>query len=243
MVDTVYLTLNGRGLTRSEYLILDMIATADWSRPIYFTQPGSVEALGGLKDYLQMDGFAYRLVPIKTKAYTLNTGRIDSDYLYDKLMNRFKYGNLKGDIYVDDFINHTINSTQVRTTFARLAKQLVSEGDTVRAIEVLDKVMEEIPYTNVGYSYTTPDLIEALYATGQTNKGDELFNGFKENILENLEYLAGFKGRHYSSVTEQIQQYAYYLQMLEDIAAKAGRAELQEETGRYLDALFGSPNR
>ncbi len=243
MVDTVYLTLNGRGLTRSEYLILDMISTADWSRPIYFTQPSSVDALGGLKDYLQIDGFAYRLVPIKTKGYTLNMGRIDTDYLYDKLMNEFRYGNLKGDIYVDDFIDHTVNSTQVRTTFARLAKKLAAEGDTLRAIKALDKVMEEVPYPNVGYSYTTPDLIEAFYATGQTERGDELFNGFKDNILDNLEYFAQFSGKRYSSVTSQIQQYAYYLQMLEEIAARAGRTELEAEVGSYLDALFGAPGK
>lgn len=241
MVDTIYLTLNGRGLTRSDYLLLDMITTADWSRPIYFTQPSAVEALGGLTDYLQLDGFAYRLVPIKTKGRTLGLGRIDSDYLYDKLMS-FKYGNVKGDVYIDDFVSHTINAAQVRTSFARLAKQLAAEGDTIRAKKALDKVMEEIPYKNVGYSYTTPDLIEAFYATGQTERGDELFTGFKDNLLENILYLSQFDGRRYAAVFSEIRQYAYYLQLLEEIAYKNGRHQLQKEVGRYLDALLGGDN-
>lgn len=239
MVDTVYLTLNGRGLTRSDYLILDMITTADWARPIYFTQPSAVSALGGLSNYLQNDGFAYRLVPIKTPGRTLEMGRIDSDYLYDKLMNTFSFGNLKGDIYVDDFIDHTVNSTQVRTTFARLAKQLAAEGDTVKAVKVLDKVMEEVPFSSVNHSYTTPSLIEAFYTAGLTERGDSLFNDFKDNIIDHLRYYSQFNGKRYESVVSEIQQQAYYLQMLEQIATRYDREALKKEVGEYLDAMFG----
>ena len=78
MVDTIYITIQKSGIDKSELMLLDLLATFDWKRPLYFTQPHNLSAFG-LKDYLQFDGFAYRLVPIKTPSSTYTeVGRIDT---------------------------------------------------------------------------------------------------------------------------------------------------------------------
>ena len=61
------LQLIARGLTKNRILMLDILANFDWKRPIYFT--GGANDDGEyiwLKDYLQLDGLAFKLVPIKT---------------------------------------------------------------------------------------------------------------------------------------------------------------------------------
>ena len=164
MVDTVYLNINPNKhyLTRDELMLIDLLANFDWKRPIYFTQFSSPASLG-LKDYLQLDGFAYRFVPIRTPSAPakktsdyLKVGRIDSEYLYDKLMNQFRYGNIDDPrVYADHTIQTNFRATFTRGLYAQLADQLLAEGDTTRAVEVLDSVVRRIPFSQIRHDYLT----------------------------------------------------------------------------------------
>ena len=172
MVDTIYLTLKGSIVTRDQLMLIDLLAHFDWKRPIYFTQAISPGELG-LRDYLQVDGFVYRLVPIATKGDYLNIGRVDADYLYDKLMNEFSYGNIDDPkVYADYTVHNNFYSTQARTLYARLAKALLEKGDTTRAIEVLDTGIRKIPFSQIRHNYlSTVPIIEAYYMAGAFDKG------------------------------------------------------------------------
>ena len=61
----------------------------DWKRPIYFTGGANAdEEYIWLKDYLQLDGMSYKLVPIKTSnkgKSMFDMGRIDSESMYRKI--------------------------------------------------------------------------------------------------------------------------------------------------------------
>ncbi|MCY0530449.1 hypothetical protein OVV49_30660, partial [Klebsiella pneumoniae] len=119
MVDTVYINLRKSALDKSQLMILDMLANFDWKRPIYTTQPYIMENLG-LLDYLQYDGFSYRLVPILTPATdVLDIGRIDPAYTAPLLLGEsdraFRYGNLADPrVYADYFIQYNLGATHAR---------------------------------------------------------------------------------------------------------------------------------
>ena len=92
-------------------------------RPLYFTVAESAKGIG-LGDYLQTDGFTYQVVPIKTATKSgFEVGRIDTETLYDNLMNNYKYGNVKDPrAYADYFIQTNFNSVRIRNQFAQLGK-------------------------------------------------------------------------------------------------------------------------
>lgn len=235
VVDTITLTLHSSGLSRNQYMLLDMISSTDWSRPIYLTQPESLREFGGFSDHLQLDGMAYRFVPIYTKSQSFNTGRIDSDYLYGKLMNEFQFGNIKDPkVNVDYFTQYTFNATQIQNAFGRLAKQLAAEGDIVRAKEVIARALEELPVSQLGYSYDTIGLIDGMYAAGETEGANDLLNGFKEYLLDNLEYLISFKGDKAKAVSQEIQQEFFYLQQLWILAKQYNQQEIVADIERYV---------
>ncbi|MFI3267361.1 MAG: DUF2723 domain-containing protein [Rikenellaceae bacterium] len=235
MVDTIHLTISSSGLTRAQYMVLDAIATSDWNRPIYITQSHSLADMGNFADYLQHDGFAYRFVPIYTPNKVLNTGRIDSDYLYNKLMNEFEYGNIKDEkVNVDNFISFSFGAVQVRNTFGRLARQLIQEGDTVRARLVIDKVLEEVPFSQIDYSYNDYALIEAMYELGDTELADKTLNDFKTNVLDNVNYYIRFTGDKASSVKSDLNQELYNLQTLWQIAKNHGNEAVTAEIEAYI---------
>ncbi|MFI3261578.1 MAG: DUF2723 domain-containing protein [Rikenellaceae bacterium] len=235
MVDTIHLTISSSGLSRTQYVILDMIATTDWTRPIYVTQPFSLAETGNFADYLQLDGFSYRFVPIHTPSSTLQTGRIDSDYLYNKLVNEFRYGNIKDEkVNVDYFVDYSFGAVQIRNTFGRLAKQLVKEGDVERAKIAIDKVLEEVPFSQIAYSYNDYFLIEAMYETGQVDLADKHLNAFKEDVLSNLTYFVRFTDDKAKGISTDINYAFYNLQSLWQIAKRYGNTSIADEIETYI---------
>lgn len=237
VLDTIFIDIKSDHLTRTDYIILDMIGTADWKRPIYFTQPyAETITKFGLSDYLQYDGFAYRLVPIKTVSEQLNTGRIDTEYLYDKLMNKFRYGNLwDTNIYVDDFIRTSVRASRVRGGFARLANQLISEGDTLRAVEVIKKGLTEIPIKNISFDYMTYDLLEAMYKVGMVEHANEILIGEANNLLEYIEYYGSLPEVQVKLMSNEVNMTLSGIYNLYAIASNNGQAEIVEELKEFAD--------
>ncbi len=145
MVDTIELTLPKGYIDITQLVLLDLLSNFDWKRPIFFTYPRLVSDLG-LGDWLQADGWAYRLVPIKTSNDQISAGRIDTELTYDLLMNKYKYGNAGAPgVYVDWHSVVNLRFVYNYHTFTRLANQLIDEGDKERAIKVLDRALIEYP--------------------------------------------------------------------------------------------------
>lgn len=202
--DTLYINLkqNG-GLRIDEMMMFDLLANFDWKRPLYFTSIAQLLDFGLVEyndkeawSYLQQDGAGYRFVPIRSKIdQNFSVGRIDTEYLYDNLMNKFSYGNLSNpNRYIDSFIENTVGAVQFRSSFARLADQLLAQGDTTRAIKVLDRVMTEFPVNQFRYDDMIVPIFEAYWKAGEDAKGDALADGYINNALEYMTYFDRFKG-------------------------------------------------
>lgn len=195
MVDTLVMKITKSNLERGEMMLLDLLANFDWKRPLYFTQTHILQALG-LRDYLQYDGFSYRLVPIYTPSPSIiEVGRIDTEYLYDLLMNKYEYGNIADPtVYADNFVQSVFNSALTRTAYARLAKQLMMEGDTVRAVKVMDYGVEQVPFEQIRHSYAlTVPVIEAYYQAGEMDKANEILADYAGSLEEFIDYYLRFE--------------------------------------------------
>lgn len=205
MVDTIYLDIKKDYLLRNELMLVDLLAHFDWKRPIYFTQAFSLEELG-LQNYLQQDGFLYRLVPIVTTSDDfLIKGRVDREYLYDKLMNQYSYGNLSDpDVYADYTVHTNVYSTYVRLQFARLANELIAVGDTARAIEVLDTAVEKVPFSQIRHNYLTRYIVESYYNAGAFDKGNAILEDYAKILEEYMDYYLQFKGKYREVIFTQL---------------------------------------
>ncbi|MBR0330616.1 MAG: DUF2723 domain-containing protein, partial [Alistipes sp.] len=245
MVDTVFLELRGSSIDKNKLMLLDMLANFDWKRPIYLTQIYIMQDLG-LLDYLQFDGYAYRLVPIKTPTKTLTeVGRIDPDYAAPLLRDTFRYGNLKDKrVYVDHFIQYNLQASRARQAFARVAKELLVEERVEEAVALLDKGLEELPTSQIRFTDdNTIPFLEAYYAAGQmgdktaAEKGDRLMVAYVNNAIEYIEHYLTFEGIQADMVDAELTirldelQDAYYL------AAYAKRWDVVRYLNEYYRTL------
>ncbi len=199
IVDYIDIKIEDQAIYKNRLMMLDIIAENNWERPIYF----SGGAFGDddyiwMKDYLQLDGFAYKLVPIKTPIADNNPfdmGRIDSEKMY-QLVKNWKWGNSGNpDVYHD--VETRRNSITYRGHIARLIETLINENELKKAEEIADLGMEKMPVDIFGYYTFLEPFIGAYYEVKAKEKARKLYKNVTLKYQESLTY--------YSRVSEQNQ--------------------------------------
>jgi len=202
----------GSAIYKNRLLMLDIIANNNWERPIYFTGGAfGDEDYIWMKDYLQLDGLCYKLVPIKTpvnKANPFDMGRVDSDLMYDKVMS-WDWGNSGGDIYHDTETRK--NGITYRGNMARLIEQLINEDKFEKAEKVADLAIEKMPVDDFGYYTLLEPFITAYYDIGAKEKGRKLYKDVSRKYQEELTYYSELdeatQTRYISEIVTNIERY------------------------------------
>ncbi len=155
---------------KNELMILDLLATNEWNRPIYFAITVGSDSYMGLDEYFSLEGLAYRLIPVRGVADNQGQrGTVNTAVMYDNMMNKFKWGNMdKPGVYLDE--NNQRMTMNFRNNFARLAQSLLDEGRRDSAIKVLDKCVEVMPQDNVPYNIFMIRVVENYYEAASYNK-------------------------------------------------------------------------
>ena len=184
----------GRGMSRKQVMIYEMLARNNWKRPIYMSVTLGAENYAGLQDYFCLEGLAYRLTPFK-----LGQSRIDTDKMYTNLMKRFKYGNVAmPGIFLDE-TNLRMAQTH-RRMFSILVERLLNEGKKDKALAALRMCEKVLPEATVPYEYADVDLAMLWFRAGDKGKAARVA---KEVARQNWQYL------NWANTLPQETAYAY----------------------------------
>jgi len=205
IVSKMQWTYPKRNMTKADFMVLDLLANNNWERPVYFAMTVGTDNYVGLDKYFQLDGMAFRVVPIETSAQGGATGRIDADILYDKLMNEFVWGNIGAEgVYLDEQnIRMTMN---LRGNFTRLSKELVLRGDSAKATAVLDKCLEVIPKEKVPFNYYALGMIESYYRLDNKVKAREILFNMYEAEMDNIRWFSLLPSDEKATVTNDLRR-------------------------------------
>lgn len=233
--------LKTRYLVKNQMMILDLLATNDWERPVYYTSINSSNTMK-LDNYFQLEGFAYRMVPIKSDG----RGRIDTDILYDNLMNKFKYTNMGNtEVHMDYHIRRTTKIVRLRRVFVRLANALVAEGKTDKAVEVLNKAEEVVPFTVFRPDYFSTPYPDAWYKAGEMDKGDSSLMEVVNVVNQELNFYFSLDEAKMVSVEYEIRYSLETLRKCLSLAYKYKRGDITaeiEELFKTYASQFESPS-
>ena len=217
MLDNIEFNIGSDHLTKKDYMTLDIIANNNWERPIYFaiSSGGRERNTMWLENYLQMEGFAYKLVPIKTPKKSGNTGLVDSEKSYNNF-KKWNYGNLDKITMTYDADRNIARS--YRTSMSRIAKALAIEGDTLKCKEVCDKSLEKIPLSKYEVDYSTASIIESYYIAGYKDKARKLTEDSFSQLIESIKYYVRFSK---DEVVEKEKLYTdSYFRMIANVALR-----------------------
>lgn len=187
--------IKDRAIYKARIMMFDIIQNNNWERPIYFTGGSfSDEDYLWMKEYLQLDGLVYKLVPIKTpinENAPMDMGQIDSDKMYDIVM-KWDWGNgERTDIYHD--VETRRNSITYRTNLSRLMQQLILEEKNEKAEKVIELALTKMPIDYYGYYTMVEPFAGGYYSIGKTEKARELLQKLILKYQDQLNYFTHLK--------------------------------------------------
>ena len=238
ILDYIDIDLPKSALPKNRLLMLDLLANNDWKRPLYFSG-GSFEAGEYLwmKDYLQLDGLAYKLVPIKTKYESVfEMGRIDTDTM-TAIVKSWEWGN-SGDpeVYIDT--QTRVQGLSFRSNLARLTETLIGENKLSEAKEILDIGMKNMPVNGFDYYNFVVPFIEGYYAVGAPEEARGLFQELKNIYQDHLGYYAAMDiTDQYNSIQNIIENLEGYRRIL-DVLSIGDSTEITVEERREFEVFM-----
>lgn len=240
MPDRMTISLKGKThLYKNEIMMLDLIANCNWERPLYIATTVPSSSYLGLGNYFVLEGLAFRITPFNWKevqggsANSLSGGTIDTDRMYDNLME-FKFGGLDNpDLYLDETVRRMVLSH--RRLYSELASELMKEGKKEKALAILDKVDSEISEELMPYNDVMSLEMANLYISlGKIEKGVNMLNDMTNNYLSQMDWYLSMDNRNLrrsqDSFTEAASMlYSFIFPILEEIMEKGAYQNLYDE--------------
>ena len=225
-----------RALYKSELMMLEMLANANWERPMYMAITVGRENQLGMDKHFVQEGLASRFTPFETKKLGAT---IDSEKMYDNLMNKFKFGGIdKPGIYIDENVMRMCYTH--RRVFAQLIEQLMKEGQKDKALAALDYAEKMIPAYNVPYDWQNGavQMAEAYYQLGQTEKADKIMDALANKALE---YMTWYLSLDDSQFFVSTREFEYHIALLNEELKlmEKYKSKLSENYSGKLDELYG----
>jgi len=188
IVDYIDIELPKSAIYKNNLMMLDILNQNDWKRPIYFTG-GSFDKAEyiWMKDYLQLDGLVYKLIPIKTETPDeLDLGQVNSELMYKNVM-KWDWGNSgSDDIYHDPQTRR--QSISYRLNLAKLVEQLIIEGENEKAEKVIDLMFEKMPVKYFDFYGLNEPFIDGYFKIGKIEKAEKQYFAVRDKYREYLDY-------------------------------------------------------
>jgi hypothetical protein len=236
-LDTIRWEVKAQAVEKANLMIMDLLATNNWKRPVYFVMTTGADTYIGLDKYFHLEGLAYRLLPVEARKTEGQVGEVNTDVMYDNLMNRFKWGNMnKPGVYIDETNARMVMN--MRGLYGRLADALIREGKPDSAKKVLDRCFEMMPETVVPYDFFTVPLITGYYKAGETAKANAIAERLNKNVTADLAYFFSFPDKDLKAMDLSIQESVFTMQRLSQATQDAKQADLAARTEATLQKYY-----
>ncbi|TDH29104.1 DUF2723 domain-containing protein [Segetibacter sp. 3557_3] len=220
-------------LMKNDLAVLNVIAANKWSRPIYFTSPFDELGFGS---YLRKDGLAYRLVPVVGE-------QVNTDWMVDKLMNKFAFGNANiPGVYFDEENRRHLNS--IRSAYTELAYDLSSKNrkeDARKALEKVDKMMlqENFPYGHISrgnqHNRNSLAFLEACYRSDAKELAKKVTSSVKKDLQQQIKFYNSLNGSKAEWMDYDRKTAEQYLGALDNMEQMFNTASKTPETGANIN--------
>ena len=244
MPNRMVISLKGRNyLTKNHVMLLEMLASTNWERPLYMSTTVGGDNHVGLDAFFLQEGLAYRITPFNFRELGIAPQggyAVDSDTMYENLMHRFKFGGMNTPgIYIDETIAR-MGYTH-RRLYTMLANQLIREGKKEKALAVLNKCDEEFPASILPHNYWQSQsyLIGQAYLTlGETEKGMSILSQVADNDIEYITWYLSLGDKHFDVSFGEIRNCLSTLVKTLQIMERSSDKETFNHYSELFDRLY-----
>ena len=242
IVDEIDWQIRQGGLFRNDLMLLDLIATNNWERPVYFANPNSHAKVLGVDKYCHLEGVVYRFKPTIAKDFINKIGGVNADRTYEVLMDEnMRWGRLNEDDVILDRESDR-NSGMVKQNYVRLAQALLAEKKYDSVVAVLDRGIEFFPHEKFPFDYYMMSWADFYYQSGAIDKGNEMVMTITNRYNEDLQYYASLDDKFSSEYQSDIQEAIAVMQRLIQVTKQYKQNELADEIEESLYANISTMN-
>lgn len=225
--------IGGSALYKNDLMLLDLIATNNWERPIYFANPSSVKKVLGLDEYMHLEGFVYRLLPYKADGLFKGMGGVNAEKAYELLVEKAAWGNLyKDDVTIDR--ESARNSGIPKNNLLRTAEVMIQKGEMEKAIKALDTYQKYYPHHKVNYDMYMLPYAEKYYEAGAIDKANEVIEILYDFYVDELNYINSLSPEYKKMVIQDQQTALGVLQRM----VQSTRQYRQMDLNAKIDSTF-----
>jgi hypothetical protein len=228
-------------ITKNHLMILDLMANNHWERPIYYAITVSEDNYLNLDNYFQMEGLAYRIVPFASQGDMFGRGTINTDAMYDNMVNKFRWGGVDNPkVYIDENVNRMLGN--FRSTFARFALQLIRENKPDSARKALEKCLQVIPDKVVPFNVYNILIVEAYYKLGDVAMANKIADIMKKNVTDEMAYYVSLGKKYFSYLIYEKRVAFYTLDELRRLAETYNQPEMKKEMDQKIQEYSNALN-
>lgn len=226
--DRMVISLKGKSaLYKGELMMLEIVSQANWTRPVYVATTVGSDNYLNLGDNFVREGLANRITPFTTNAP--GAKNFDTEKTYNNVMNRYKWGGLeqKG-LYIDETVMRMCYTH--RHLMADLALQLIAEGKTDKALNVLRKSEKVLPSYNVPNTYLSgaADLAKAYALLGKKNDAQRIIDQVWKDSKQYAQWYVGLEGNLFTMSQNDVLKYIYIMQATADVEGLISSAKAEK---------------
>lgn len=234
IVSEISWTIKKNVLYKNDLMLLDMLATNDWKRAIYFANPSSADDVFDADDYMHLEGMVYKFMPVKAPGYYQGMGGVHPQKTYDLLMNHFQWGRLnQPDVSLDR--ESQKNVMIPKNNFVRAAEELINLNMADSAIQLADKCLEVFPVEKFPADIYLMPLVDIYYNGGAMEKGDKMVRTIADRYNEDLDYYASLNDEAFAYYEQDLTRAYSAIRRLSIQTEQYGRSELSEELTNSMD--------
>ncbi|MFQ5446810.1 MAG: DUF2723 domain-containing protein [Saprospiraceae bacterium] len=227
-------------ITKDELAILDVIASNIGDRPVYFAVTCRPEKMFGLNDFMELDGLGLRITPVKSKSeqglYVYGFGRVNTDVVYDNVMNKFKWGNFDTHrTFINSSYGPSIQS--MRVVILRTGRRLVDKGEKEKAVALIEKYLQAFPNFNFTYDWNTMQMLSVLINAGAYDKAKPHIEILAKETAEKLAFFNSIDPSMIEKGGSFEQEYSLAMNTRENIL-RTVKGQNDEEFSKKIESML-----
>ncbi len=164
---------------RSHYMVLDIIYTNQFKRPIHFNQNGQPTNYVGLRPYLKLNGFVYELCAEKKEIMPYTNGWVDPKTSFNYILNTYSWSGLNS---ITEHDRPQVNN--IRRTIHQIANALIKNDQVKKAKIILDKCLILFPNDLILFDIHMEEVMVDYYLLEDFSSGNLIAKQLLKNYSD-----------------------------------------------------------
>ncbi|MDN3669870.1 DUF2723 domain-containing protein [Echinicola jeungdonensis] len=233
VLNQMNLRVKGNYMTKGNLMLLDLIVSNNWERPIYFNNTSLATIGFDLKNHVVMEGLTYRLLPVRKPEQ--RDEFVNTELAYKNMMEKFAFRGMNNpDNYFDEeYRRFTSNH---RSAFNSLTIALLEENELEKAVDIQKLSLEKFPHEAIPYDLANGQSVPLLFEMGEDDLALDIIDQLTKKSVQTLTFYRE-KGRPMDrEAMVSMEMMRYFVPLLQE----RGYDELATKIQNQLDKVIGT---